>query len=318
MFRLNVARSAAEIEQLSSIWNSLVSPEQSLFQSYRWNRLAAQCFRHHEEPYFVLAENDNGAAILPAVIQTDCKTVSFAGERLFDYRDYLAQGDPEPLIRAWRALASLKLPIAITAISQPQRAIWELMPKSFFSRAPRLSRNGITAEQFAHQHSRAFSRLRKLERIGLRICEYPGDSPMVPHIYELRARQSVEGELFHDPRRVDFMVAACAQEGRACEVFTLEHGSTLAASLITFRDGSFRRFYTTYYDHRWARYSPGVSLLFDVARRSLQQGLSFDLMTGEQPYKMRIAPEAEDLFEVKATATQLRELFPGSGAGRAA
>jgi Acetyltransferase (GNAT) domain len=318
LFRLRLARSAAEIEQLSSVWDSLSSPEQSFFQTYRWNRLAAQYFRGREEPYFVLAESDNGIAIIPAVIQTESKTISFAGERLFDYRDHLAQGDSVPLLRAWQALASLNLPVSITAISQPQREIWERMPKSFFSRAPRLSSNGITAEEFAAQHSRAFSRLRKLERIGLRICQYSGESWIVQHVYEVRAKQSVEGDLFHDPRRVEFMVAACAQEGKACEVFTLEHGNTLAASLITFRDDSFRRFYTTYYDHRWARYSPGVSLLFEIARRSLEQGLSFDLMTGEQPYKMRIAQQAEDLFEVRATAGQLRELFPAGAAERAA
>jgi hypothetical protein len=207
--------------------------------------------------------------------------------------------------------------MAITAVSQP-RGIWERLPKSFFSRAPRLKNDAMSAEEFAHKHSRAFSRLRKLERIGLRVCEYAGDSPIVRRVYECRAQQSVPGELFHDRRRVDFMVAACAQEGKACEVFTLEHGSTLPACLVTFRDGSFRRFYTTYYDHRWARYSPGVSLLFEIVRRSLGQGLSFDLMTGEQPYKLRIAQEGEDLFEVKATAAQLREIFPGAAAERAA
>jgi CelD/BcsL family acetyltransferase involved in cellulose biosynthesis len=103
------------------------------------------------------------------------------------------------------------------------------------------------------------------------------------------------------------MVAVCTQEGSRCQVFTLEHGGTLAAAVITFRDRELRRFYTTYYDRNWARYSPGVSLLFEVARRTLQEDLSFDLMTGEQPYKLRIAQNGQDLFQVTATPEQMKE-----------
>jgi len=65
-----VARSVGEIETLGSVWDSLMNPELSLFQSHRWNLLAAKFFGEREEPHFVFAENDNGAAILPAVIQT--------------------------------------------------------------------------------------------------------------------------------------------------------------------------------------------------------------------------------------------------------
>lgn len=319
MFRLTVARSTAEIDRLSSAWDSLFSSDLTIFQTYRWNRLAAHCFADREEPYFVLAETDSGAAILPAVVQIQTKTISFAGEQLFDYRDYLARGDQEPLRRAWKYLASLGLPLDVTAICHPEHRIWNLLPKSFFSRAPRLNAATISAEQFTRDHSRAFSRLRKLERMGLRISEYAGDCPIAARIYTRRAEQCVEGELFHDRRRVEFMVAACAQERKKCEVFVLEHGSsTIAAALITFRDGNFRRFYTTYYDRLWARYSPGVSLLFEIARRCLEQGLSFDLMTGEQGYKKRIAQDAQDLFCVKATAAELRAAFPTSSAAEQA
>jgi CelD/BcsL family acetyltransferase involved in cellulose biosynthesis len=109
-------------------------------------------------------------------------------------------------------------------------------------------------------------------------------------------------------------VAACRQEGSRCEIFTLEHGSSLAAALVTFRDEEVRRFYTIYYDHAWRRFSPGISLLFEVSRRTLEQRLSFDLMTGEQAYKMRIANGALDLFEVRASALELREAFSEAAA----
>jgi CelD/BcsL family acetyltransferase involved in cellulose biosynthesis len=318
LFRLKVARSAAEIAHLSSVWDSLWTSETSLFQSHRWNRLAAEVFADREEPHFIFAENDNGAAIIPAVIELHSRTISFAGERLFDYRDYLARGDPGALMQAWHELVALDLPMSVTAICRTDGPIWNRIPKAFFSRAPRLERQSMSPDEFVHRHSRAFTRLRKLQRMGLSIGQYSGDSPVVRRIYERRAQQSSEGELFHDPRRVEFMIAACRAEGTRCEIFTLEHGSTLAAALLTFRDGAFRRFYTIYYDHAWKRYSPGVSLLFEISRRSLEEELSFDFLTGEQGYKARIAQSAQDLFRVNASARELRDVIISAAIKRAA
>jgi len=310
LFQLRVARSAQEVETLASPWHSLMNQGLSLFQSHRWNLLAAKIFAQREEPYFIFAEDDNGAAILPAVIQTRSQTIGFAGECLFDYRDYLAGGDPAALRAAWQKLASLDLPVSVTAICRTENRIWEGMPKAFFSRAPRLHRTEITPEQFVQSHSRAFGRLRKLERMGLRITEYSGESQIVADIYRLRAAQSNPGELFSDALRAEFMAAVCRREGAGCKIFALEHGSTLAAALVTFRDSDWRRFYTIFYDHRWARFSPGTSLLFEAARRSLEEGINIDLMTGEQPYKMRLANSTADLFKVSASAAEMRSLFP--------
>ena len=302
--RIRVARNPAEIDALGSAWGSIEREQGTIFQTFGWNRLAASMFADREEPYFVFCEDDNGVAIIPAVIRRESQALGFAGETLFDYRDYLACGDPSALDQAWQQLP--RLPFTVTAIWRPEAAIWKQLPKMFYSRSPRLSPDEISAEEFARSHARAFSRLHRLERMGLEIKQYSGGHGMVRRIYELRSRQSIPGELFHDSRRVEFMVAVCTQEGSRCQVFTLEHGGTLAAAVITFRDRELRRFYTTYYDRNWARYSPGVSLLFEVARRSLQEELSFDLMTGEQPYKLRIAQNAKDLFQVTATPEQMK------------
>jgi CelD/BcsL family acetyltransferase involved in cellulose biosynthesis len=318
LFQLRVARDVAEIERLGSSWDSLITRELTLFQSHRWNRLAANIFVKREEPYFIFAENDNGVAILPAVIQQQSRTISFAGECLFDYRDYLAAGDSAPLSAAWQKLASLNLPMSITAVVRSHDRVWRHLPKHFFTRAPRLYQSELTSEQFVRRHPRAFSRLRKLERMGLRISQYSGDSPIVSEIYRLRRVQSTASGLFHDPLRGEFMVAVCGVEGSKCEVFALEHGSTLAAALVTFRDAGWRRCYTIFYDYRWARFSPGVSLLFEVARRSLEQGINLDLMTGDQPYKKRVAPGTQELFKVSASASDMHQLFSPPAADFAA
>lgn len=308
MLRIRVARNATEIDALRSAWESIEREQGTIFQTFHWNRLAASLFAEREEPHFLFCEDDNGAAIIPAVIRRESQMLSFAGEKLFDYRNYLACGDSSVLDHAWQELTILGLPFTVTSICQPEAVIWKQLPKAVYSRAPQLSPGEISAEEFAHSHARAFSRLHKLERMGLEIRQYSGNHAVVRRIYELRSRQSISGELFHDSRRVDFMVAVCAQENSRCQVFTLEHGGTLAGALITFRDREFRRFYTTYYDRNWARFSPGVSLLFEVARRSLQEGLGFDLMTGEQPYKLRIAQNTQDLFQIAATPQQMKEV----------
>lgn len=307
-----MARSVGEIETLGSVWDSLMNPELSLFQSHRWNLLAAKFFGEREEPHFVFAENDNGAAILPAVIQTQSRTLSFAGESLLDYRDYLATGDHAPLMAAWQKLATLDLRLSITAISRMQAHIWERMPKTFFSIAPRLNSGQVTAEGFVQDHSRAFSRVRKLRRMGLHIIQHSGNASIVAEIYRLRTTQSTGTELFHDSLRAEFMVAVCRAEGSNCEIFSLEAGSTVVAALVTFRDADWRRCYTIFYDRGWARFSPGTSLLFEVVRRSLEQGISVDLMTGEQPYKMRMAESTQDLFKVSASVSEMHKLFPAS------
>ena len=77
---------------------------------------------------------------------------------------------------------------------------------------------------------------------------------------------------------------------------------------MTFRDGLARRCYTVYYDHAWAHYSPGITLLFEVTRRSLEQGLDCDYLTGEQPHKTRFATHLTPLFRVETEARELARI----------
>ena len=99
------------------------------------------------------------------------------------------------------------------------------------------------------------------------------------------------------------MVAVAALEGSSCEVFTLENDTgTLIAGLVTFRDRNVRRFYTIYFNPEWARYSPGVALLYEVTARSLAEGLSCDYMTGEYAYKLRLANSSRLLCKASRSA----------------
>ncbi|HVH88925.1 MAG TPA: hypothetical protein VM912_19560, partial [Terriglobales bacterium] len=74
-----MAHNAGEIDQLRSVWDALHTSDLTLFQSFSWNSLAAQQFIDVEEPYFVLAEDDNGAAIIPAVLRRESQELGLAG-----------------------------------------------------------------------------------------------------------------------------------------------------------------------------------------------------------------------------------------------
>jgi hypothetical protein len=80
------------------------------------------------------------------------------------------------------------------------------------------------------------------------------------------------------------------------------------AALVTFIDGPVRRFYTTWMDPAWSKHSPGVALLFEATRQTLEQGLDCDYMTGEQPYKLRFATGSEPLYKIDTGAEQLSAL----------
>jgi CelD/BcsL family acetyltransferase involved in cellulose biosynthesis len=294
-----LARSPAEMDRLRPVWDRLCHGcgTNTLFQSFSWNRLAASVFASREEPYVVFLESDAGSAVIPGAIADHGFTL--LGEALFDYRDVLACGDPALLRRAWQEVAALKLPIFFVALrGQERRRAWqEFVPHAFVS-APCVLARETSAEQLAIAHSRLGNRWRKLLRQGVEFRHEPRSTPeLLRRIYQLKAQQAAN--LFRDSARINFLLAAAESGSAPCDVYTLTQGATVVAALVAFRDGDTRRFYTTYYDHSWARFSPGMALLFEASRLSLEEGLNCDYMTGEQPHKTRLATAQVPLFRVE-------------------
>ncbi len=307
--RIIIARTVHELGQLRPAWEDLYrSGGPTLFQSYRWNEAAARIFAGRESLRVVYAESAGGAALIPACVRAE--GLALLGDELFDYRDFLATGDTDALREAWRVLAPQAAPLRVTALcGESGRARWSEMgfsPRPFAG-APCVRE--ICASEFARRHHRSARFLRRLSHAGCVTGEYSGrNSALVRRLYELKAAQAeIATNLFADPLRRAFMVAAAAGDP-GCEIFTVESGATLVAALLTFRDDRVRRFYTTYYDPAWARESPGSALLLEVTRRSLEQGLDCDYMTGEHPHKTRFANGSVPLFQVEASREQLRSL----------
>lgn len=301
LLRKVVARSPAELDRLRPAWENLYrASTNTLFQCFSWNRLAASLFAAREEPYVVLLESEAGAALIPGAIADHGFTL--LGEALFDYRDVLAAGDPSLLRQAWQEVAALKLPIFFAALrGEERRRAWEEFAPHPFVSAPCVLTRDISSEQLATAHTRIGSRWRKILRQGVEFRhESNPPTELLQRIYQLKAAQ-VPANLFRDASRINFLTAAAKLGEVPCDVYTLTQDSLLIAALVTFRDGDFRRFYTTYYDHAWAHFSPGIVLLFEATRLSLEEGLNCDYMTGEQPHKVRLATASVPLFRVECS-----------------
>jgi CelD/BcsL family acetyltransferase involved in cellulose biosynthesis len=308
--KITVCRTAGEMLRIRSLWESLYADGRyTVFQNFDLNLLAAARFADREEPYIVCAESERCAAIIPATLRQSDGTIRLLGEELFDYRTFLHAGDDETLRAALGVLAEVGHPLEIVAMRESdQSAVVDELELTPFAAAPGVSCAQISAEEFAAAHTRLARNLRRMEKLGFELRSYNGDNSMLLRlIYGAKAGQS-ERSLFHDSERVEFMVSAAGLMPDVFEIFTLENGGTMAAAVVTLRDGPWRRFYTGWFAPEYEKHSPALALIFEITRQSLARSLDCDYMTGEQPYKMRLATNSVPLYRVRATAEQLAAL----------
>jgi CelD/BcsL family acetyltransferase involved in cellulose biosynthesis len=313
-FRTFIAESAVEMDGFALQWDRLLRQQpHTLFQRYSWNRLATEIFSRRLTPRVVCVESERGAAIIPAAISRVSNRIELLGETLFDYRDVLHAGDPEVLRHAWRVLASQQKELHVVAVeSAAVVKRWNSFPVAPFAAAPRVARNQTDAAAFRAAHSRLGRQMRRLQKQGVQFRRSSGaDSELVRRIYDRKRTQvSADGHnnVFLDSLRCEFMVAAAAMEADGCNLFTLEMPGDLVAALVTFNDHDTRRFYTTYFNSAWASYSPGQALLYEATAQSLVEGFSCDYMTGEYPYKLRLANDSRPLFRIDASSATLADI----------
>src|ERR1041384_2924629 len=301
-----IYQSAQALLELRPLWKSILGGQpRTLFQNFDLNLLAARAFAEREEPLVISTENTHGAAIIPAVVRGD-GSLRLLGEELFDYRCFLHQGDPEVLRAALATLAQLGRGLEIVAMLEGDSAALEGdLPLLPFCCAPSVLRQDISADEFAAAHSRLGRNLRRLARLGFALHRYRGDYPgLMRFIYKKKAAQNADS-LFCDPARIEFMVQAATLMPDRFEIFTLEDEACIAAALVILREERCRRFYTGWFAPQLEKHSPALSLIYEVTRQSLAEGLDCDYMTGEQPYKLRLTTDSVPLYRVQATAQQL-------------
>jgi CelD/BcsL family acetyltransferase involved in cellulose biosynthesis len=305
--KITVCRSVEEMLRVRPLWESLcASGDFTIFQSFDLNLLAAARFAEREEPYVVCAESDRGAAIIPAALRRSDGTIRLLGEELFDYRTFMHRGNDEVLRAALASLGEFGRPLEIVAMRKSDRdAVIDELEMAPFAAAPGVSCAQISAEHFAATHTRLARNLRRMERLGFELRKYDGANvSLLRSIYTAKAGQS-ESSLFHDPARIEFLVSAAGLMPDVFEISALENGGRVAAAVVTLRDRGCRRFYTGWFAPEYQKHSPALALIYEITRQSLAEGMDCDYMTGEQPYKMRLATNSVQLYRVRATREQL-------------
>jgi CelD/BcsL family acetyltransferase involved in cellulose biosynthesis len=299
--RVTVATSLPEVESLRSLWARLLEHSRAtLFQTFEWNLLVLQTFAE-ENPYFVAVEMDSSAAILPAIVRD--REIRLAGGPLFDYRDAICAGDEAACAVALAKVDELGLPWNVFGIPSADR--W--FGAQSWTAAPFVSLRAIPAEAFAEKHTRARRSLRRLIDEGASVRVTAGTPDLIEHIYREKAKEPSDcgQNVFRDPRCILFMREVVQLPQTRCDTFLMEIASEPIGALVTFLDGQIRRFYTTWMDHRWSQYSPGIALLYEATCQTLAAGLDCDYMTGEQPYKLRFATGSVPLYKVEAAASAI-------------
>jgi CelD/BcsL family acetyltransferase involved in cellulose biosynthesis len=307
--KITIARTAQEMAELRPLWEDMCRQGvTTIFQDFYWNLLALTTFIGREEPCVVCARASYGVAIVPAAVRHSDGTLRLLGEELFDYRCFLHQGDDEALACALAELAVLDRPLEVVALREVDRhchAVTSGLNLTRFSAAPQVRVSDVSSERFGARHGRLARNLRRLKRLGFEMQIHGGEDPgLLRLIYQSKASQD-PASLFHDPLRVGFIVNVARLQPHAFEIFTLESDSRMAAALVTLRDGPVRRLYTVWFDPHLEKYSPAISLIHEVTQVSLAAGLDCDYMTGEQPYKLRMATSSMPLYRLRATPAQL-------------
>ena len=313
MIRTSVLKTLGDFDRVRPLWERLAqTPRASMFQQFHWNRLAAEVFAEREEPHVIVAEDGPDAVILPLCIRRD-RTAALIGETLFDYRDLLSSGRRDLELAALSEAASLGLPLEITAINPAAQNHWSFLGLRDFCNAPRVDLEVYSDKAFAEAHPRLLRHGRRMVRAGATRGRRTGnDRAFIRQLYDFKA--PLEGNLFADPLRRHFMEELCALEGDRCEVMTYETSDRLVGAMLSFRTPKVQNFYTVYYDPEWGTYSPGQVLMFEMCLDALSQGRNCDLLTGEYPYKNRLASSLRPLYRVQCTA----EEFQGAVASQTA
>lgn len=308
MLRTTIIEDVSGFQHLRPLWEELHSYQRvTMFQSFVWNETATRVFASREKVHTVVVKNEQGAAIVPVCLRE--ANLGLIGEKLFDYRDALCS-DASLLHTALGVLGNLGMPFSATALrGEDTLARWKGVPIRPFASAPAVLRRSVTADEFLRTHNRLARHSRRVRKQGIALHLRSGSNRvLVRTIYEQKATQGeAASNLFSDALRREFMVEICSHPEVPCDVYTYETTADIVAALVTFRDGAVRRFYTVYYDQRWASLSPGQVLLFEITAQSLAEGLDCDYMTGEYPYKLRLATDIIPLHRVTASPQELRD-----------
>jgi CelD/BcsL family acetyltransferase involved in cellulose biosynthesis len=292
--------SGADLHPLESLWRQAHS--EHIFQQYELNAAWAAQFAGPSGAGFQLHiwHTASPPMLVPCVVRNGW--LSWLGHGLFDYADPL--GAPSDFAACPSPSPAAACDIAGIRDNSPWRSQFTRMAPhraalAPFSAAPYCA--AISAAELERRHPRMAERWRELARKGV------GWAPVLdPSARQrllalmLRWKQSRMGarNVLHTLEAA-WLAEMASYEG--CELWRLGDEADWAG-FLTWRFGHTRYGYTLAHDPARAKYSPGAKLLYAVLARSLDQGLRFDFLTGEQDFKLRLATGRVPLWRLESAS----------------
>ena len=335
--RLEIVRSTERLDAVGPAWTDLWRRAGGLvFQSHAWVAAwwATVPDRRRRRLHVVLCwHGETLLAVLPLATcrRRGFRLLEWAAKDYTDYGDVLAAPDCEPaaLRRMWDRVSSAGgfdliylnrlLPDArARALLDPATArSIRLRPNHRRDASLRVANVWPSGEAwFGAQSKKTRQNYRRgqkvmAERGALRFRLLPADEPLGPVLERLcalkrkcLAGQALRSALFdHGAPALSALVQVLADTG-VLRLFVLECDGVMVAVSVNFvQAGSMMAFVTTY-DPDVERGSPGMVLMMDYIRWSIDRGLhTIDFLCGAEPFKTRFATRSVTLGSVVGTRT---------------
>jgi CelD/BcsL family acetyltransferase involved in cellulose biosynthesis len=151
-----------------------------------------------------------------------------------------------------------------------------------------------------------------MEEAGkLRFRLLSADEPLAPVLERLSAfkrkwmaQHGHQSELFDEGAPALASLVDVLARGGLLRVFVLECDGAMIAVSVNFVQRNTMMAFVTTYDPDFSRASPGMVLMMDYIRWSIDNGLSLvDFLCGAEPFKQRFATQSVTLQSVLGTRT---------------
>jgi CelD/BcsL family acetyltransferase involved in cellulose biosynthesis len=134
--------------------------------------------------------------------------------------------------------------------------------------------------------------------------------PILARLSELKrkwlARQGLQSQLFDDGAATLSSLVDALQRAGILRVFVLECAGQMVAVSLNFVQRNTMMAFVTTYDPDFERASPGMLLMVDYVRWSIDNGLALvDFLCGAEPFKLRFANQSVTLETVTGSRTLL-------------
>jgi CelD/BcsL family acetyltransferase involved in cellulose biosynthesis len=337
--RLEIVTTTERLAEVAGAWNTLWRDSDALiFQSHTWVSAWWTTIPDRNQRALRIGlvwHGERLVAVAPLAVarRRGVRLLEWAAASYTDYGDILVARDcpPDVLTRLWRQIRKSG-GYDIVALNRllPNAAARAMIATSAEA-GPALRRNHRTEPSFrvappwttgtAWLESQN-KKLRQNYRRGYKALEETGpakfrllgdDEPLAPVLArtaELKrkwlARQGRESDLFDaGAATLPALVEALKQAG-ILRVFVIECAGQMVAVSLNFVQRHTMMAFVTTYDPDFERASPGMLLMVDYVRWSIDQGLQLvDFLCGDEPFKLRFANASVTLETFMGTRTLL-------------